>query len=108
MDAKKPYPNDSTKKKIEAFFLTPIPDKVRNEVVECQGGFILQEVRPHWQRQGEFTRHLFAKMVYVSKTDEWKVYWQRANGDWNLLHMLKTLDEVLVFINSNPNGCFFG
>ncbi len=108
MATKKSYPNDFTKRKIEAYFLTPIPDKVRNEVLECPGGYILQEVRPHWREQSRVTRHPFAKMIYVDKTDEWKVCWQRANGDWNLLHTLKTLDEVLVFINSNPNGCFFG
>jgi hypothetical protein len=109
MTEKNPHPNEVTRRRIETFFPSPVPDKLLNAAIECKGGYILQEVRPHWKEPGEVTKSPYAKIVFTASTETWNIYWRRANGDWNLLAEMKApLEQALEFIKSNPNGCFFG
>lgn len=108
MVEKNPHPNEVTRRRIETFFPSPVPDKVLNSALECRGGYILHEVRPHWKNPGVVTKRPFAKIIFNVASGMWKIYWQRANGDWNLLAEFKALEHGLDYIKSNPNGCFFG
>lgn len=108
MAEKNPHPNEVTRRRIETFFPSHVPDKLLNSAVEFRGGYILQEVRPHWRKPGEVTKSPYAKLIFNMPTGMWKIYWHRANGDWNLLAEFKDFNHALDFIKSNPNGCFFG
>jgi|ERR1017187_4312170 hypothetical protein len=108
MAKKKPRLNEVLRRRIETFFPSPFPDKVLNSAMECRGGYILQEVRPHWRKPGEVTKRPYAKLVFNASNGMWKVFWHRTNGDWNLLAGFKVFDHALDYIKSNPNGCFFG
>ncbi len=100
--------NEVIRRQIETYFTSPIPDKLLVSAVECRGGYVLHEVRPHWEKPGVETKIPFAKLIFSTTTGMWKVYWRRANGDWNLLADFKAMDHALDYIKSNPNGCFFG
>lgn len=69
MAEKKPHPNEVTRRRIETFFPSPVPDKLLNSAMECRGGYILQEVRPHWREPGETTKSPYAKLIFNMSTD---------------------------------------
>ena len=100
--------NEVLRRRIETYFPSPDPEKLLNSVIACRGGYILQEVRPHWEKPEVVTKRPYAKLIFSGVTGMWKVYWHRANGDWNLLAEFKDLDHALDYIKTNPNGCFFG
>lgn len=100
--------NEVSRRRIETYFTSREPDKLLVAAEECRSGYILKEVRPHWRKPGEETKRPFAKLVFTAPTEMWKVYWHRANGDWNLIAEFKALDHALDYMKSNPNGCFFG
>ncbi len=109
MTPKNPHPNEVTRRRIETFFPSRDPEKLVNAALECKGGYILQEIRPYFKDPSIKTESPYAKLIYTVSTDTWKIYWRRANGDWNQLAEMKApLEQALEFIKSNPNGCFFG
>jgi hypothetical protein len=103
------HSNDINAKRIEKFFKSPIPDKVRKVIEKIRGGYVLVETRPPWDgSEVPWTRHPVAKIVHVKSTGVWKLYWMRASGKWNLYEELGSINEVIETIKADENGCFWG
>ena len=52
-----------------------------------------------------------AKATYVQKSDNWKIYWQRADLKWHRYDPNPTADsieEVLRIIEEDECACFYG
>lgn len=70
----------------------------------------LFEVRPAWDGQGEPIERPFAKLSYLSTRDAWKLYWRRANGNWQTYEPAEypSLEDALAAVSWDDFGCFFG
>ena len=102
------HPNDIDCKRIEKAFASPFPDKVRNIVEKTKGGYILTETKPPWDNpNGPWTRLPVTKLLYVTSTGMWKVYWMRASGRWKLYEKYSSLHEVIEIIKSDRQECFW-
>lgn len=72
---------------------------------------ILEEIRPSFMDPSKILTVPFAKITFVNSKNEWKPYWLRASGKWELYvpdRKVSTLEEILKEISSDPYGCFFG
>ena len=69
------------------------------------------DIRPAFQQPGEFIELPVARATYVKSRDIWKIYWMRADLKWHRYDpqsSVATIDDLLVVINQDPHGCFFG
>lgn len=69
------------------------------------------EQRPHWREPEETVEAPVAKIKYVRKWNEWRLYWQRADLKWHAYEPLsssKDLKELVDEVDSDPYACFFG
>lgn len=67
--------------------------------------------RPQWRNPKEWMEIDTVKLKYVRSSNEWRLYWQRANGKWvsyTPLPSSKDLRTLLQEIESDPLGCFAG
>lgn len=72
---------------------------------------ILYSIRPFWQNPNELIQSEFAKIRYTKTTNEWKLYWMRASGKWELYEphpMANNLQDLLAIIKEDQFHCFFG
>lgn len=77
----------------------------KNHVVE------IFEIRPRWDKPEVKLILPFAKSRYYKSKNIWKIYWKRANGNWELYEPqaeVRDLSEFLKIIDEDTNGCFFG
>ncbi|NTU49380.1 MAG: DUF3024 domain-containing protein [Desulfobulbaceae bacterium] len=47
-------------------------------------------------------------MTFVKTTGEWKLFWMRASGKWNLYESYDSLEAAMREVKKDPNGCFWG
>ena len=69
------------------------------------------EIRPAWRRPNEKVESSVAKATYVKRTEEWRVYWQRADLKWHRYEPCPTtssIEEFLQVVNKDAHCCFFG
>ena len=72
---------------------------------------ILQEVRPVFMVPGKIAEYGYAKATYVKKSSIWKVYWRRANGNWDPYSPdpeVKNLKEFVKLVEEDKHHCFKG
>ncbi|HHZ68959.1 MAG TPA: DUF3024 domain-containing protein [Methylococcaceae bacterium] len=70
----------------------------------------LFEVRPRWDEPNIKAETMVAKLWYIKKDKLWKLYWQRQNMKWHLYEggINKNLEPLLVQVNEDNYGCFWG
>ena len=88
-----------------------IRDKVREGQRLTGHASELFFVRPSWGRPGEVTEEPIAKLLYVRTCDHWRLFWQRANGQWYRYEPCReapSLSLALQVIHEDVYQCFFG
>ena len=91
------------------------PPSIRKELdlgfrIEGQSAELF-EIRPAWQKPGEYRQNPFAKATFVKSQGIWKIYWQRADLKWHSYQpnpVVKTIEEFLAVVERDEYGCFFG
>ena len=69
------------------------------------------EIRPFWKDQSKKLNIPVAKSKFIKSRNIWKIYWQRANGNWDPYepqNEMRDLSEVLKIIEEDKHGCFWG
>ena len=72
---------------------------------------LVQEARRDWHDPSEWVTLDIAKLRYVRTSDEWRLYWKRASGQWWLYEphtRSKSLASMVKEIDIDSDGCFFG
>ena len=74
---------------------------------------LLFELRPNWMspENDEMQQLPFAKIRYYKSQAVWKLYWMRANGNWELYKPFPietSLDKLLNEVKEDKHACFFG
>lgn len=72
---------------------------------------VIMALRPYFQDKKQILELPFVKMKWVNTRKVWRLYWGRANGDWDSYEPFpegKTMKEVLVEVERDVYGCFFG
>ncbi len=88
-----------------------LKDQLRYEYEIYKQSVVIYEVRPVWNDPSEYTRSPVAKIKFVRSSNEWRLFWQRADMKWHSYKPLdssKDLKDLVDEINRDPNGCFFG
>ncbi len=108
---------DLQEREIEMFIesLRPVDPEIRtkldygytydNQTIE------LFEIRPAWNDPQVFHNEPFAKIRYIKSRRIWKLFWLRSNLKWNAYAPLpesSRLQDLLLTINEDAHGCFFG
>ena len=68
------------------------------------------ERRRKWKGPG-FTEGGVAKLKYVRRAGEWRLFWRRADLKWHSYSPLASstdLPTLVAEIDADPNACFFG
>lgn len=69
------------------------------------------EIRPFWNNPKEKVKSDIAKTTYVKSKNHWKVFWKRANGNWDPYSPEPTVQKLSDFIRlveEDKYHCFFG
>ena len=69
------------------------------------------EVRPAWNDPKRKIESPVAKATYVKTKDLWKIYWKRADNEWQgygPMREVDTSEDFLKVVDADPYGCFFG
>jgi ribosomal protein S24E len=69
------------------------------------------EISPCYGDETRICQYPFVKARWVIKRQIWKIYWLRANGNWELYEpksQVKTLKEFFKVLNDDAYDCFFG
>jgi len=72
---------------------------------------VMFERRPYWDDPKEIIEIPVAKMKFVRTSNEWRLYWMRRDRKWHGYEMLnpgKALQRLIVEVDVDPHGCFFG
>lgn len=72
---------------------------------------ILHEIRPRWNKPSEIQNIAYAKTTFVKNKNYWKVFWMRANGNWDDYSpcpVVASLKEFLALVDEDKHHCFHG
>ena len=72
---------------------------------------ILFDIRPKWDNPEELLNTEFAKIRYIKTQKEYKLYWMRSSGKWDLYEPFPTatnLQDLLKEVKIDSHSCFFG
>lgn len=72
---------------------------------------ILYEIRPIWNNPKETQKIEFAKIRFYKSRQEWKLYWMRASGKWELYEPFPEstyIEKIINIIEEDKYGCFYG
>jgi hypothetical protein len=72
---------------------------------------ILFEVRPGFKNPAINTGSPYAKATYIKRSDQWTIYWMRANLKWELYTICPAVSELKDFIElveEDKYHCFKG
>jgi len=102
--------------KIKRFCARRTPEQLRDEMrldVAVRGDSVtILDCRPLWQgAPGEWARMKVAQLRYDTGSRRWALYWADRNGRWHRyddFEPAEDLDEVLVKLDQDPTGIFFG
>lgn len=81
-----------------------------NYEIEGQS-IILNEIRPFWNDPSQITINGYAKATYVKSKNLWKIFWKRANNNWDSYQPNPTVIELKQFlkqVDEDKFGCFKG
>lgn len=71
----------------------------------------IYEIRPRWDNEKEVVHTPVAKTRYIKKQEVWKIYWMRANGNWEGYppqKEVKTIDDFFKILEEDKHACFWG
>jgi len=86
-------------------------DKLTLEYRITGHDLVIYERRPYWCDPQKFTETPVAKIKFVRKSGEWRLYWMRGNGKWYAYDMQNpgiSLQAMVAEIDADPFACFFG
>ena len=86
-------------------------DKLRTVYVVKGHDVAIYEERPYWKNPKEWTSHGIAKFKYIKNQNIWKLYWMRQDLKWHLYEPFSesgTIDRLVVEVDKDPYGAFFG
>ena len=91
------------------------PEHIRNQLdigytIDKQS-IIVFEIRPQWNKPAIILEHPFAKTTFVKNTNNWKVFWMRADLKWHSYSpkvTVKNLKEFINLIEKDEHHCFLG
>ena len=103
------------KKIVGGFCESRVPDHLRNQInlfYKIRGNDVsIIESRPHFIKKDEWTESPVAKMRFDSESMNWKLFWRRANGQWQkYTHFkpTKSLQALIDEIEKDPWHVFWG
>jgi len=71
----------------------------------------LFEIRPSFKNKSIIQHFPFAKTTFVKSKNEWKIFWRRANGNWDPYELHPTVKNIHKFfeiVKGDKHHCFFG
>jgi len=69
------------------------------------------EIRPKWDDIEKKITIPIAKSRFIKSKSIWKIYWKRANGNWDPYgpqKEVRDLSEFLKIVDEDKHGCFWG
>jgi hypothetical protein len=72
---------------------------------------VVFERRPRWDGRRGHTEHPVAKVKFIRKQGEWRLFWMRADLKWHAYPPLARsgqLERLVAEIDRDPHACFFG
>ncbi|WP_310555518.1 DUF3024 domain-containing protein [Flavobacterium sp.] len=71
---------------------------------------ILFEIRPSFIDKDKILNIEFAKTRYFKSKEIWKIYWKRANDNWDpyKIEEVSNIDAFFKIIKEDKYGCFLG
>ncbi len=90
------------------------PVEVRNQLdigySFTNNSLILFEIRPNFIDKSKIMNIEFAKARYYKSQEIWKLFWKRANGNWELYQKpeVSNIDDFFEIVKEDKYGCFFG
>ena len=69
------------------------------------------EERLRWDNPQEWTNSGIAKFKYNRKQNVWKLYWMKSDLKWHVYELLPEstrIDKLVVEVDKDPHGAFFG
>ena len=72
---------------------------------------VIFEIRPAFHGPKLILKPPVAKATFVRNSDEWKVYWMRANGKWvgyEPCPFVDRLEDFLELVDEDGYCCFWG
>ncbi len=88
-----------------------VSDQLRTVYVVEEHDVTVYEERPHQKNPHEWIRTGIAKFKYIRKRNVWKLYWMRQDLKWHLYGPLPestTIDRLVIEVDKDPHGAFFG
>jgi hypothetical protein len=91
------------------------PEHIRDQMdlgfrIEDQS-VVLFEIRPRWDNPQEIMECPVAKTTYSRAQKVWKVYWQRADLEWQRYEPSPEVDQLVDFlalVDEDKHACFWG
>lgn len=72
---------------------------------------IIFEIREKFASPGQHTESPIAKVTFVKSSNNWKVYWMRANMKWYAYEpapVVKSLNDFIKLVEEDKYHCFWG
>lgn len=69
------------------------------------------EIRPRWDCPNIIINSPVAKTQFIKSRNIWKIFWMRANGNWESYppkSEVKDLSDFFQILQEDENGCFWG
>ena len=69
------------------------------------------EIRPRWDNKDIIFHSPFAKAKYIKSRNIWKIYWMRANGNWDSYSPQPEVNSISTFfkiVEEDKHYCFKG
>ncbi len=88
-----------------------LKDKFSLEYSVKDHDVLLYERRLRWDNPDEGIESGVAKLRYTRKTNQWQLYWQRANRKWVKYEPCPANKDLAVIVDEvgkDRYGCFFG
>ena len=88
-----------------------LKEKLRLEYSVIGHYVLIYERRPRWNNPDEWIESGVAKLRYTRKTNQWQLYWRRANIKWVKYEPCpanKDLATIVDEVDKDRYGCFFG
>lgn len=91
------------------------PEHIREKLditykIEGQS-IIIFEIRPQWNKPAIIQEYPVAKTTFVKTKNHWKVFWMRANLNWQSYTpepLVKSIIEFTKLVEEDKHYCFWG
>ena len=88
-----------------------LSDELRTVYLVKGHDVTVYEERPRWSKPQEWTSEGIARFKYDRKQNIWKLYWMRQDLKWHLYEPFPestTIETLVVEVDKDPHGAFFG